>query len=817
MQAKTYRLLTFIILVFLNSFANEDSFGQPSMGESLTESVSNNILIDSVLQYKFSSTELLDSIVINQINTYFMTNVSDSICRSSEWIDKCFESIGDTLSNASDYNRSHNLWDKEYIYNVEDLSRFIKLTDFEEKLFYVVVKEFESKAKPYNDNVLILENCMLKVLQGKSDMTKARILFFLLNKYTKIDGDQISLAIAKRLRTLIENSNELEVNRKLNWLALSTRILATKQANYNIVISMHYNISLAHGIFFENEKDGLDISLKNIMDIGVSLCDMIPGPFANQQTFQNVQDILSLASTELTNEDYFYYYSLLARTNLKSWREANLESNTSIVSKHKQEALMCLYTSILYFINTKFKSSSDKAFYTYFILQNLTNFHLLNEDIKISLQYGYVSMRLLCENPEIINKSNLSETMTSIIMSHKKLGEFWEAENWTSSFNFILQEYFVKSGFDYLIYSGVDHIKNYQDDYEYLDSIKKSGYWIDEVLLYHVTQTLRVQLKNIAEEKAKIQQYDSAYYFLDKRNSVRMPNQESFINNMVGVTLLGVTQAHKHEQEVRAKRLIITVGTLIILVLIIIALSMSFWKQKKIAKESEKKAIEAKEEELQAKKEALYLKNRAEKSERNEKLLSETMRQLGHTAPTTIRKVISHISLPPIPYKVLVTLSIVLNSIHQKFRVPSISFKEEARLVNDMISLRYINRHSIMKPTNQVSYSFSNDENCQIPSFVLLNLVLNAFEHGNIWVDPKIGAIRVSLDKNDDWLILKVTNPIFDSDEKLMKDENLIRESSTGLKFIKGALEYWNNSEEEFFTTTYENGFFIAECKIKRI
>ena len=40
------------------------------------------------------------------------------------------------------------------------------------------------------------------------------------------------------------------------------------------------------------------------------------------------------------------------------------------------------------------------------------------------------------------------------------------------------------------------------------------------------------------------------------------------------------------------------------------------------------------------------------------------------------------------------------------------------------------------------------------------------------------------------------------------KDKDLIKESSTGLKFIKDALKYWNNSDENYFTTNVEDGVF---------
>lgn len=239
----------------------------------------------------------------------------------------------------------------------------------------------------------------------------------------------------------------------------------------------------------------------------------------------------------------------------------------------------------------------------------------------------------------------------------------------------------------------------------------------------------------------------------------------------------------------QAKQLMWSVTAVSILT---IGIAIAFRKQKIRAKKSEKEAIDQKE--------------RAQKSEQKVKLISETMRQLGHIAPHSISPILSKISRSSEIYNPLKILKEILHGFHGRYTKEKILLEDELDLVEDLINIKYIDYGSD-DLFDRVHFNEEAFYGVLIPNFTLMNLILNAFEHGTVVENPN-GKVDIHMTEDGDFYSIKVSNE-FSPDKKSRVGTN------SGLKFISSALKVWNSSSEEFIEHSKVSCIYTSTIRFK--
>lgn len=192
------------------------------------------------------------------------------------------------------------------------------------------------------------------------------------------------------------------------------------------------------------------------------------------------------------------------------------------------------------------------------------------------------------------------------------------------------------------------------------------------------------------------------------------------------------------------------------------------------------------------KKEVEVQKERAEASERKERLLARTVIQLGHLAPRCISSVSSIFSTVSLQYKVLDKLETLLRMFHDNFKMNHITLEQEMKMAQLFLFLRECGQSNALLK-RKISFDYNFFRNLTMPIFVLFNVLVNSIEHGEI--SEKEKTIEVDLDQTEKQTSISVTNP-----KKQLEKET--QKKGTGLEYIEDILIDWNGEHpfgEQYF------------------
>lgn len=238
------------------------------------------------------------------------------------------------------------------------------------------------------------------------------------------------------------------------------------------------------------------------------------------------------------------------------------------------------------------------------------------------------------------------------------------------------------------------------------------------------------------------------------------------------------------EEDIRMLLWRQTVGsTVLVLIIVLLLFSIAQWRKQ------------------------LAMKKRAIASEQIQKFQKMVMYQLGHTAPGCISELLKNDIIPPKVEKQLKQLHNILFRFHIIHQNPYTLIGNEYELIKAFIDFRYAgNARKIHSPSSLIVHNLTEFFEVQAPLFVLLNIVSNAFDHGNLLHLNGKGNVEITMSKKGDWYFVSVRNP---SDIPTSNDE------STGLQFVSGALCAWNQQNGKFLNTDYSYGAFTTKITLK--
>lgn len=192
-------------------------------------------------------------------------------------------------------------------------------------------------------------------------------------------------------------------------------------------------------------------------------------------------------------------------------------------------------------------------------------------------------------------------------------------------------------------------------------------------------------------------------------------------------------------------------------------------------------------------------KSRAQASEIREKASAFALSQIGHLAPECIHQVRMEVDEDSLEYKLLGRLAHFLEKVYGIYTRKRTTLEEESYLINQFVSLKYTplatkNEESSHMKINYRVVDLINPKN-PAPMFALLNVVVNSFEHGDIFeidrYEHSIGMVDVVLAKEGKNIRVTVTNY---KKKNRMKPQN--DKHSTGLIFLKALLASWNGDSK---------------------
>jgi hypothetical protein len=206
-------------------------------------------------------------------------------------------------------------------------------------------------------------------------------------------------------------------------------------------------------------------------------------------------------------------------------------------------------------------------------------------------------------------------------------------------------------------------------------------------------------------------------------------------------------------------------------------------------------------------------------SEINLKLLTLTLNQLGHLIPDIIMGLKDQVSNIPVPMiqKSLESLGFHTRKIYklalpieENSEINSLSPIEiELNACIELMNLNYLVGQEL-DSRDLIKLINFNPARVKLPVFVLSNLIMNAFKHGELTINrdktgrtKNYGCLQIIQEEDEGYSNYSFINDALGSP----KDLNA---KGTGLSFIKSVISDWNNIKTN---TKFESGYKVIENK----
>lgn len=195
---------------------------------------------------------------------------------------------------------------------------------------------------------------------------------------------------------------------------------------------------------------------------------------------------------------------------------------------------------------------------------------------------------------------------------------------------------------------------------------------------------------------------------------------------------------------------------------------------------------------------------RAIESEKRERIQAFTISQIGHLGPDVIEKVRNDFRIQGDDQR-LKSLQTLLHTIHRKYHSEKIFFWEEMLIINEYVDLKF-SHDGTKYPHDCIELEIPDNSDFVMPTFVLLNIVTNAFKYGLKDLREQFVKIRFEDDKG--FYRVVVSNSTINAGNT--------GGFSTGFKFINEILQYWNKDSSYQVNTKYYDGQYISQYKFSK-